>query len=164
MLQAWKYLTSVSRVEFQEAYDRLGVRIKEMGESYYNPYLKFIVAKMDEAGLLKTDKGAKVVFVPKFKNPLIIQKSDGGFSYDVTEVAAIWYRLTELKCDRVIYVFDTNQDHHFKRVIEIARVNGWHVPPKTRIEHMGIGILQGENGKKITTRDGYTDSIVSFVT
>ena len=52
------------------------------------------------------DKGAICIFVPKQKVPLIIQKSDGGFNYDTTDMAAIRYRANEQRADRIIYVTD----------------------------------------------------------
>lgn len=42
-IAAWKMLCDVSRVEFQEIYARLGVRLEERGESFYNPDRKSVV-------------------------------------------------------------------------------------------------------------------------
>ena len=36
----------------------------------------------------------------------MVVKSDGGFNYDTTDMAAIRYRLLDLKCDRLIYCTD----------------------------------------------------------
>ena len=92
---AWKYLCDISRQEFQKIYDRLNIHIKEVGESFYNPYIAPTLKMLDDKGITKVDKGAKVVFIPKQKIPLIVQKSDGGYSYDSTDMAAIWYRITQ---------------------------------------------------------------------
>jgi len=158
--EAWKYLCDISRLEFLRIYERLNIKIKEMGESFYNPYIKPTIQKLEELKLVKLDKGAKVIFIPKQKTPLIVQKSDGGFSYDTTDMAAIWYRIFELKCDRMIYVTDVGQQLHFNLVFEAAKLAGWHVPPKTRTDHMGFGLVLGEGGKKIKTREGGSEKLV----
>jgi arginyl-tRNA synthetase len=36
----------------------------------------------------------------------MIQKSDGGFNYDTTDMAALRYRVSERKADRIVYVTD----------------------------------------------------------
>ena len=53
--------------------------------------------------------GAKCVFVPKFKVPLMLQKSDGGYGYDSTDMAAIKYRLHDLKASHLVYITDFTQ-------------------------------------------------------
>lgn len=43
----------------------------------------------------------------------MVVKSDGGFSCDTTEMAAIKYRLNDLKCDRLLYCNDMGWEPHF---------------------------------------------------
>lgn len=45
---------------------------------------------------------------------------------------------------------------HFNYVIAAAHKIGWHVPPTTRCEHMGFGVVLGEDGKRFRTRSGET--------
>lgn len=40
------------------------------------------------------------------KVPLMLVKSDGGYNYDTTDIAAAWVRLVDWKCDWVIYITD----------------------------------------------------------
>jgi len=61
---------------------------------------------LDKKGLTKIDQGAVCMYVKKFKNPLMLVKSDGGYNYDSTDMAAAWYRLIQLKSNRVIYLTD----------------------------------------------------------
>lgn len=42
-LRAWRTLCQISRTAFQEIYDRLGVKLQERGESFYNPLLADVV-------------------------------------------------------------------------------------------------------------------------
>lgn len=46
--------------------------------------------------------------------PLIIVKSDGGFTYDTSDLACIKNRIEEEKGDWLIYVTDAGQSQHFK--------------------------------------------------
>merc|ERR1711965_1047326 len=82
-------------------YERLGVGLDRSHlkpESAYNHILGKIVDDIENASLLSTSDGAKCVFLPEFtgKNkeplPVIVQKSDGGFLYATTDLAAIDYR------------------------------------------------------------------------
>ena len=39
-IRAWQLLCDISRKDFEAIYTRLGIRIQERGESYYNPMLQ----------------------------------------------------------------------------------------------------------------------------
>lgn len=60
-------------------------------------------------GFVQVDDGRKVVFVPGFPVPLTIMKSDGGYTYDTSDLAALKHRLYEEKGDILIYVVDSGQ-------------------------------------------------------
>lgn len=60
-------------------------------------------------GFVQVDDGRKIVFVPGFPVPLTIMKSDGGFTYDTSDLAALKHRLCEEKADILIYVVDSGQ-------------------------------------------------------
>jgi arginyl-tRNA synthetase len=159
--QAWEALCEQSRKEFQKIYDRLGICIQERGESFYNPLLPDVVKDLEKQGLLVEDQGAKVVFADGFTNkegdplPLIIQKSDGGFNYATTDLAAIRYRTQQDGADRVLYVVDAGQGNHFAQVFQVAKKAGW-VPDGVELTHVPFGVVQGEDGKKFKTRSGET--------
>ncbi|EDY39057.1 arginyl-tRNA synthetase [Cyanobium sp. PCC 7001] len=164
-LKAWGLLCDQSRREFQKIYDRLDIRLSERGESFYNPYLEAVVADLEAAGLLVTDAGARCVFLEGVSGkdgqplPVIVQKSDGGFNYATTDLAAIRYRFAPPPqgdgARRVIYVTDAGQASHFAGVFQVARRAGW-VPTGARLEHVPFGLVQGEDGKKLKTRAGDT--------
>ncbi|MFN9643941.1 MAG: arginine--tRNA ligase [Cyanobacteriota bacterium] len=158
-LKAWTLLCDQSRREFQQIYDRLGIVLEERGESFYNPFLADVVADLRAAGLLVEDAGAQCVFLEPDKPPLIVQKSDGGFNYATTDLAAIRYRLAPPPqgdgARRLIYVTDAGQASHFAAVFAVARRAGW-VPDGARLEHVPFGLVQGDDGKKLKTRSGDT--------
>jgi len=160
-LQAWQLLCDQSRREFQTLYDRLDIALEERGESFYNPLLPSVVEDLQATGLLVEDGGAQCVFLDGFQNkegnplPLIIQKSDGGYNYATTDLAALRYRITQDKAQRILYVTDAGQAPHFAQVFQVAQRAGW-VPETVDLTHVPFGLVQGEDGKKLKTRSGDT--------
>ncbi|RCJ40153.1 arginine--tRNA ligase [Nostoc minutum NIES-26] len=160
-LHAWKLLCEQSRREFQVIYDLLNVSVIERGESFYNPLLAGVVEDLEKSGLLVENQGAKCVFVEGFTNregeplPLIVQKSDGGYNYATTDLAALRYRIQQDEAKRIIYVTDAGQANHFAQFIKVARKAGW-VPDDVELVHVPFGLVLGEDGKKFKTRSGDT--------
>lgn len=159
---AWRFLCVTSRREFNEIYNLLNVHFdEERGESFYNPFLPNVIEDLDKAGLLVEDQGAKVVFLEGFTNkggeplPLIVQKSDGGYNYATTDLAAIRYRIEHDHAKQIIYVTDAGQANHFAQVFQVARRAGW-VPDDVELVHVPFGLVLGEDGKKFKTRSGDT--------
>lgn len=159
--QAWQALCEQSRKEFQKIYTRLDICLTERGESFYNPLLPEVVKDLEAQGLLVEDQGAQVVFLDGFTNkagdpqPLIIRKSDGGFNYATTDLAAIRYRTQEDGAKRILYVVDAGQANHFAQVFQVADKAGW-IPENATLTHVPFGLVQGEDGKKLKTRSGET--------
>jgi arginyl-tRNA synthetase len=158
-IKAWNLLCDQSRREFQVIYDRLNVNLTERGESFYNPYLAAVVDDLRGLDLLVESNGAQCVFVDGFINrdgdplPLIVQKTDGAYNYATTDLAAIRYRIQTDQSDRIIYITDAGQSDHFAQVFQVAKRAGW-VPEQIDIVHVPFGLVLGEDGKKIKTRDG----------
>ena len=159
--RAWQLLCEQSRREFQVIYDLLDVHLIERGESFYNPLLPEVVEDLDRLGLLVEDAGAKCVFLEGFTNregeplPLIVQKSDGGYNYATTDLAAIRYRIEQDRANWIVYVTDMGQANHFAQVIQVARRAGW-IPEGVELVHVPFGLVLGEGGKKLKTRSGDT--------
>ncbi|MEM8719867.1 MAG: arginine--tRNA ligase [Cyanobacteria bacterium P01_G01_bin.39] len=160
-LHAWKLLCDQSRKEFQVIYDLLDIKLEERGESFYNPFLEDIVNKLDQTGLLEESEGAKCVFLDGFTNkdgdplPLIVKKTDGGFNYATTDLAALKYRVKEDGANRIIYVTDSGQANHFAGVFQVARKAGI-LPDDVEVVHVPFGLVLGKDGKRIKTRAGDT--------
>ena len=114
--------------EFNRIYERLEIKITPMGESFYNPLLAPLIAELEEKGFVKIDKGAKCIFTPKQKVPLMVQKTDGGYNYDTTDMAAIRYRIEEMHGTWLIYITDLGQEFHFKLIFEGAKLVGFYDP------------------------------------
>ncbi len=159
----WEEIVELSRNEIYPIYEKLNVNLTkedERGESSYNDKLPSVISVLSVANLLEESDGAKCVFPEGFKNkegeplPLIVQKSDGAFLYATTDLAAIRYRVNELKADKIIYVTDARQDLHFKMVFEVAKEAGW--KKDTELSHVTFGTVLGEDGKPFKTRSGET--------
>jgi arginyl-tRNA synthetase len=158
----WEVLVESSKGYFLAVYDRLGVRLTAAdfaGESTYHDELESIVKELDRLGLLTRSEGALCVFPEGFRNregeplPLIVRKSDGGFGYDVTDLAAIRHRFHDLGATRVLYVVGLPQRQHLAMVFEVAREAGW-LTGSARAEHIAFGLILGTDGKPLRSRAG----------
>lgn len=153
--KAWTQICDISRREFDQVYQRLGVHLEEKGESFYNPYIPGVIEALTNQGLVEESKGARVIFIEGINIPLIVVKSDGGYNYASTDMTALWYRLNEEKAEWIIYVTDVGQQQHFDMVFKAAKLAGW-LPADDRqypkVNHVGFGLVLGEDGKRFRTR------------
>lgn len=158
--KAWQLICDVSRKEFQQIYDSLDIKIIERGESFYQSRMEKIVVELDKMGVLEEDEGRKIMWGDKNDDfggiPLTIIKTGGGFTYDTSDMATIKQRIEEEKGDWLIYVTDAGQATHFKAIYSCAKRIGIWDPSKVRIDHVGFGVVLGEDGKKFKTRSGDT--------
>jgi len=158
---AWQLLCEQSRREFQIIYEMLDIDLVERGESFYNPFLQGIIELLTSKNLLTIDDGAKCVFLEGFTNkqgeplPLIVQKSDGGYNYATTDLAALQYRIQQDQVQRIIYVTDIGQANHFAQVFQVATRAGI-LREDIEVVHVPFGLVLGADGKKIKTRSGET--------
>lgn len=158
--KAWKLICEVSYKEFQAIYTALGVKIVERGESFYQSRMEAIVKELNERGFLEQDEGRLIMWGDKNDDfggiPLTIEKTGGGFTYDTSDMATIKQRIEEEKADWLIYVTDSGQLTHFKAIYSCAKLAKIWDPKKVRIDHVGFGVVLGEDGKKFKTRSGET--------
>ena len=167
--KAWEIICEISRKAYQEIYDLLDIKLTERGESYYNPLLPGVVADLEEKGLVEVSNGAKCIFLKGFINrdgdplPLMVQKTDGGYNYDTTDMAAIRQRVEDEKADRIIYVTDAGQANHFRMVFQAAAKAGYYDSSKVTVEHVPFGMVLGGDGKKFRTRSGETEKLMDLL-
>lgn len=168
-LHAWRIICDISSKAYQEIYDLLDVKLVERGESFYNSFLQEIVSDLERKGLITISEGAKCLFLEGFKSregtplPLMLQKSDGGYNYDTTDMAAIYHRIFQEKADRIIYVTDQGQSTHFQMIFKAAEKAGYLDPSKIRVDHVGFGLVLGPDGKKFRTRSGETEKLMDLL-
>jgi arginyl-tRNA synthetase len=163
----WQRLVDISRGYLHQVYTRLRVSLTDediRGESFYNDMLADTVGELEERGIAVLSEGALCAFPAGFTGregrplPLIIRKSDGGYNYASTDLAAVRYRVDKLSADRAIYVVGSEQALHFQMVFAVARDAGW-IPAEARFEHAQIGMVLGQDGNRLRTREGETPKL-----
>lgn len=164
ILHAWRIICEISRRAFQEIYALLDVKIEERGESFYNPMLPWIVQDLESKGLITVSEGAKCVFHEGLSIPLMVQKSDGGYNYDTTDMAAMKYRFEKERADRVIIITDSGQSLHFELIYKTALQAGYINPAQDRFDHVTFGVVLGADGKRFRTRSGDTERLIDLLT
>ena len=163
-LSLWRQLVEESKHHFARAYRQLNVLIgvdDVRGESTYNNALADVTDALTEQNVATQSEGATVVFVDGYDAPLMVRKSDGGFGYDATDLAAIRYRVDELNADRIIYVTDARQRQHFDMVFKVAERAGWLTD--VRADHVPFGMVLGEDNKPFKTRSGETVKLIDLL-
>jgi len=158
VLAIWKDIVAATREHYQRIYLNMGIRLREedeKGESFYNPLLADVVKDLKASGIATESDGAVCVFIdgPE-KSPLIIQKSDGGYLYGTTDLAAIRYRINEEHAERIIYTHDSRQAQHFSQVFRTADKASWTRGGEVKLEYAPFGTMLGEDGKPFKTRSG----------
>ena len=162
MLVQWQKFIEISMSHCQSLYDRLGIDLSAAdmdGESSYNDDLKNTIEHLDAQGLLTESDGAQCVFLDEFKNkegeaqPIIVQKSDGGYLYSTSDLACLRRRIGNFKADRVLYFVDARQALHFKQVFAVADAAGIS-NPQVQLVHMPFGTMLGKDNKPFKTREG----------
>ncbi|CAI2363162.1 unnamed protein product [Moneuplotes crassus] len=163
ILEGWKMIVNVSRVQFDKIYKRLDIVNNEYGESFYNDMIPPLVQKLEEDGIVVEDDGCKCIFIPKIKVPLIVVKSDGGYNYDTTDLAAMKYRIEVEKAERIIVLTDMGQNFHFKQVEGACIKAGILDPKTTKFDHMCFGLILDENGERFRSSSGESVQLVSLL-
>ncbi len=170
-LTMWRKLVDITMQQNQQTYNRLNVTLSNddiMGESLYNPMLAGIVADLKAKGIAVDDQGAVVVFLDEYKNKdgeamgVIIQKSDGGFLYTTTDIAAAKYRHEVLHADRALYFIDSRQSQHLQQAWTIVRKAGY-IPAEMNLEHFNFGMMLGKDNKPFKTRSGDTVKLTDLL-
>ena len=162
ILALWQQFIDESLDHYDDVYSRLGVSLTRddiRGESAYNDDLPHVIQDLEERGLITESDGALCVFLDEFKGkdgrplPVIVRKSDGGYLYPTTDLAATRYRCNTLKADRVLYVVDSRQSLHLRQVFAVARAAGF-VREECSLEHIPFGTILGKDGRPYKTRSG----------
>ena len=169
-LNAWEMFIDESLHHCEAVYEALDVTLTRNdldAESRYNDDLSVIIDDLQKTGLLAESKGAKCVFLPEFTGkdgeplPLIVQKSDGGYLYSTTDLAAIRLR-REMSIQRALYVVDARQSLHFQQVFAVARAAGFSNQDLS-LEHISYGTMMGKDGRPFKTRSGDTVKLAELL-
>ncbi|MSR41509.1 MAG: arginine--tRNA ligase [Phycisphaerales bacterium] len=160
VVAAWQKIIDCTMREVYDSTSTLNAKVTaehNRGESFFRDRLAPVVDAFLQAGFAKEDKGAIIVPFADRERPLLIRKSDGGFLYATTDLAALRFRTHDLDGSRVIYVVDARQRDHFKDVFDAAALIGWDRTKdgnKSEITHLGFGTVLGKDKRPLKTRSG----------
>jgi len=170
-LRLWRLLVAQSVRYFDEVYGKLDVLLTDddiVGESFYNPLLPAVVTDLADMGLLVESEGALCVFPEGFVNrhgqplPLIVQKSDEGFGYAATDLAAIRDRIDRIGSRLILYVVGAPQAQHLEMCFAVARAAGW-LRPDAGAVHVSFGSVLGTDRKMFRSRTGETVKLTDLL-
>ena len=162
VLDTWQRIVKASLDHVHQIYSELEVSLQlsdVRGESSYREELPTVIEDLQNSELLVNSDGAKCVFVDGFKRkdgsplPMIVQKSDGAYLYHTTDLAALKYRTRTLAADRVMYLTDTRQIHHFQLLFAVGELVGY-ISDSVSTEHLVFGSILDKNGEPFRTRGG----------
>jgi arginyl-tRNA synthetase len=131
-----------------------------------------MVAELEQRQIAEVDQGALIVRLDKpewgaIKEPCLIRKSDGGYLYATTDVAAIRRRVQKLKAERIAYAIDLRQNLHLRQVFGVSKRAGYAKNPVTGqdavMEHAGFGSVLGEDGRPFKTRSGESVKLADLI-
>jgi arginyl-tRNA synthetase len=127
-----------------------------------------VIDELAAQGLVTVSNGATCVFLDEFTGkdgeplPVIVQKSDGGYLYATTDLAAVRYRTHDLHAARVLYLTDARQVLHFRQIFAVARRAGF-ASDAVRLEHLPFGAMLGTDGKPFKTRSGGVVKLIDLL-
>lgn len=155
----WNHIINVSVNDMKRIYDKLEVEFDLWnGESSVHDVIPGMVKYLKDNGYAYISDGALVVDVKEETDtkevpPCIILKSDGASLYNTTDCATIMERTEKFNPDKMIYVTDKRQDLYFEQVFRCVHKTKL-AKEDTKLCHIGLGTMNGKDGKPFKTRDG----------
>jgi arginyl-tRNA synthetase len=152
-LRLWKMFMPWCYEEIDHIYKRLDIHFDHtFGESHYQPMLADVIRSLQEKGIAEESQGALVVYIAENQPPAMVRKRDGAYTYTTTDLATIQYRLEYWNPQAILYVVDSRQADHFKKLFTVARRAGYE---GVALEHVSFGsVLDPITGKPLKTREG----------
>ncbi len=166
-INIWNVINHTSKKEYKKIYTMLDITIKYKGESFYKDLLRPLINNLQKKKIIINSDNAKCIYLDGYKNkdnnplPLIVRKSDGGFNYATTDLAAIYYRIKYNKADKIIYITDIGQKMHFEMIFKAIEKTT--IKTHTKLIHLPIGLMLTHEGKKIKTRSGQSEKLLNLL-
>ena len=162
----WKKILEVSKQDIKKNYDYLNVSFDYWyGESDAYNYLEKTEKILKEKNIIQESEGALVVDIKEETDkkeipPLLFKKSNGAYLYASTDLSTILQRKEDFNPDHILYVVDNRQELHFTQVFRTCEKAG--IIPQSKLEFLGYGTVNGEDGKPYKTRSGNTPKLESL--
>jgi len=162
-LAVWQRISDVTMAACLEVCRRLNADVRpehSAGESSYSDRLGAVADDLAARRIAKPEGAAQALVInfDDIPEPLFVRRSDGGFLYSTTDLAAIKHRVQTLGADRVVYAVDARQSLHFKQVFAAATRAGYATKAgaagPSELEHALFGTILGADGRPFKTRTG----------
>ena len=92
----------------------------------------------------------------------MLQKSDGGFNYNTTDLAAMRHRVGNLGVKEILFVTDDGQAEHFEQAFYASRAIGY-LPADVKVVHVPFGVVLGPDKQKFRSRSGKTEKLIDLI-
>ncbi|MCC6934857.1 MAG: arginine--tRNA ligase [Candidatus Yanofskybacteria bacterium] len=151
----WMRFRELSLGEFDRMYERLHIGLKGAvihGESDYEAELKPLIERLVAQGLATESEGALIVDLSENNlPPALLRKSDGATLYLTRDLASLEDRIKKYAPAKILYVVANQQALHFEQLFAVKdRLK----LGSTEAVHVKFGMVLGEDGKKLATREG----------
>jgi arginyl-tRNA synthetase len=160
----WELAVEMSLKDFDRIYNLLGVSIDiANGESFYKDMIPEIVKEMKEKKVAVVGEGGALIVELPDLPPAMLVKSNGSSTYFTRDMATIKHRneTPNLASDLYVYEVGAEQSLPFKQLFLTAEKMGW--GKKEKFVHLAHGLVLGNDGKKMSTRKGTTESMESLL-
>jgi len=155
----WQSFSDLSVTYVKEIYDQLNTNFDLWeGEFSADEFIPEMLEFIKKQNIMEESDGATIINVKepsdnKEMPPVIITTSAGSSTYATTDLATLYSRFKRYDLDLILYITDLRQNLHFTQVFRAAYKTGI-VPKTTQMEHLGLGTMNGPDGKPFKTRDG----------
>jgi arginyl-tRNA synthetase len=159
----WEWFKKESLKEFEEMYKILNVDFDVwIGESFFEGEMKSTVKELVDKGIATRSEGSIIVPLDSVGlPPALIEKSDGASLYLTRDIANLRYRLKKYKPAKILYVVGNEQALHFEQLFAVAKMLGL---DSAELKHIKYGLVLGEGGKKLSTRQGTAQLLKEVIT
>lgn len=162
----WQEILNVSMDQYQHIYQSLNISPKLVvkGESFYVDYIDQCKKLLEDAGLVENNDGRILVKCDEPLNSLTYIKSKekgNAYTYDTTDIVALWYRTCVMNVDEIYYVVDTRQTEHFKQIFNVGKKMNW--LNNKKVQHIQFGTILGKDGRPLQSRFGGTPRLIDLI-
>lgn len=165
--ELWKQILKVSSEDIKKIYTKLNTTFDLWeGESDCYKVIPEMMEHINKLNVTKESEKAIVIDVKKDSDeieypPFMLVKSNGGASYQTTDLAAIFDRIRRFHPDEIWYVADNRQSLHFETVFRAAKKT--EISKNENLVFAGFGTMNGSDGKPFKTRDGGVMSLNNLI-
>jgi arginyl-tRNA synthetase len=162
----WNKIYNLSLKQYQNVYSKLYIspNLEIKGESFYLQYIPIVKELLEKQNKLENNNGRLQVKIEN-SNPLTFMKSEskgGAYTYDTTDIVALWYRSYMSNVDEIYYVVDSGQSEHFKLIFKVGYDMGW-INNNVYAKHLDFGVITGDDGGRLKARNGQAPKLLDFI-